>query len=89
MKTLDSLWCEKEDKGYFCREPRQRHVKFAFTNFGISYALQAVKLWPERVAKLNTFFEEYKSDDEYDREAITHVMHLNSLIPGVLAPYAS
>jgi hypothetical protein len=87
IKMLDTMWCEKDDRGYFCREPRQRNVKFAFTNFGISYALQAVKLWPHRVQKLNHFFEEYRSNDEYDYEAINHVMHVNSLYPGVLAPF--
>ena len=30
------------------------------------------------------FFETFKSNDKYDREAITHVMHCNALLPGVL-----
>ncbi len=78
------MWVEVgEDQGYFCRQPGHRNVKFAFTNFGVSYGLQAHQLWPERVNKLNNFFESYKSHDEYDRNSITHVMHLNSLMPGV------
>ena len=39
---------------------------------------------PERVVKLNDFFESYRSGDEYDREAITHVMACSSHFPGYL-----
>ena len=79
------MWIEKgADKGYFCRHPLQRGTVFAFTNFGVSYGLASVGLWPERIMKLNNFFETYKSKDEYDTKSITHVMHLNSLMPGVL-----
>ena len=79
------MWVDKSpDSGYFCRHPSQRSVKFAFTNFGVSYGLQAYDLWPDRVEKLNNFFDGYKSHDEYDLKAITHVMHLNSLFPGVM-----
>jgi len=39
---------------------------------------------PERVLRLNSFFDRYRSDDEYDREAITHVMACNSHFPGYL-----
>ena len=81
---LSTMWVESmPDRGYFCRDPGHKKVKFAFTNFGISYALQSVGLWPEKVNKLNTFFESYKSQDEHDTDAITHVMHLNSVLPGV------
>jgi len=81
---LTTMWVDvAPDRGYFCREPGHKKVKFAFTNFGVSYALQSVGLWPERVNKVNAFFESYKSQDEYDTDAITHVMHLNSLFPGV------
>lgn len=79
------MWIQVRDQpGYFCRQPHYTDVKFAFTNFGVSYGLQAVDLWPERVHKLNQFFETYKSGDEYDTKSITHVMQLNSLMPGVL-----
>ena len=37
----------------------------------------------DRVAKLNAYFEKYRSGDEYDREAITHVMACTSHFPGV------
>jgi hypothetical protein len=37
---------------------------------------------PERVERLNVFFESYRSGDEYDREAITHVMACSSHFPG-------
>ncbi len=33
---------------------------------------------------LNTYFERFRSGDEYDREAITHVMACSSHFPGVL-----
>ena len=88
---LTTMWVDvTSDRGYFCREPGHKKVKFAFTNFGVSYALQSVGLWPERVDKVNAFFESYKSHDEYDTDAITHVMQLNSLLPGVfMASYKS
>ena len=59
-----------------------RSVKFAFINFGVSICPQAVKAWPERVARLNSFFEIYRSGDEYDTDAITHVMGCVSSFPG-------
>ena len=59
-------------------------VKFAFTNYGVSIGLQAVGAWPERVAQLNAFFETYRSHDEYDRNAITHVSACCSWFPGKL-----
>ncbi len=77
------MWIDLKDKGgYFCREPGSKKVKFAFTNFGVSIGLQAVKIWPERVDKLNLFFDSYKSGDEYDYNSITHVMDGCSLMPG-------
>ena len=83
--TLDTMWnATSSTSGYFSRDPRHTTLKFAFTNFGVSYGLQSVKLWPERVAKINEYFENYNSGDEYDSDAITHVMHVNSLMPGVL-----
>ena len=59
-------------------------VKFAFTNYGVSVGLQAVTAMPERVLRLNAFFETYRSGDEYDRDAITHVMACSSHFPGYL-----
>ena len=38
----------------------------------------------ERVAALNAYFDTYRSGDEYDRSAITHVMACNSHFPGLL-----
>ena len=43
-----------------------------------------VGVWPERVAALNAYFETYRSGDEYDRAAITHVMACSSHFPGLL-----
>ncbi len=84
MKMLDTMWIKTdENKGYFCRAPYQPKVKFAFTNYGVSYGIQSVALWPERVEMLNNFFDEYHSGDAYDTKSITHVMHMNSLMPGV------
>jgi len=81
LGILDQMWVEA---GYFCREPGFRGVKFAFTNYGVSIGLQAVQAMHERVLKLNAFFEIYRSGDEYDREAITHVMACSSHFPGYL-----
>lgn len=82
LRTLDSMWVERP--GYFSREPGHRRVFFAFTNYGVSVGLQAVGELPERVAKLNAFFESYRAGDEYDRDAITHVMACSSRYPGEL-----
>ena len=42
------------------------HVRFSFTNYGVSVGLQAVQAMPERVDALNAYFETYRSGDEYD-----------------------
>jgi hypothetical protein len=34
------------------------------------------------VLRLNEFFDGFRSGDEYDRDAITHVMSCNSHFPG-------
>jgi hypothetical protein len=81
LGMLDRMWMEE---GYFCREPGLHEVKFAFTNYGVSVGLQAVNAMPERVPTLNAFFEAYRSGDEYDRQAITHVMACSSHFPGYL-----
>jgi hypothetical protein len=81
LGILDRMWV---DEGYFCREPGARSVKFAFTNYGVSVGLQAIDAMPERVRRLNTFFEVFRSGDQYDREAITHVMACSSHFPGYL-----
>jgi hypothetical protein len=81
LAVLDRMW--RED-GYFCREPDLPHVKFAFTNYGVSVGLQAVEAMTERVPRVNSFFDHYRSGDEYDHEAITHVMACSSHFPGYL-----
>jgi hypothetical protein len=81
LAMLDRMWV---DEGYFCREPYLPEMRFAFTNYGVSVGLQAVNAMPERVAALNTYFDTYRSGDEYDRNAITHVMACNSHFPGLL-----
>ncbi len=81
LTILDSMW---RPDGYFCREPNSPNIKFAFTNYGVSIGLQAVNAMPERVEHLNAFFEKYRSGDEYDHAAITHVMACNSHFPGCL-----
>jgi hypothetical protein len=85
LAILDRMWVDPP--GYFCRELGAPSVKFAFTNFGVSLGLQAVKAWPERVARLNSFFETYRSGDEYDTDAITHVMGCVSSLPGEFIGY--
>jgi hypothetical protein len=80
LAMLDRMWME----GYFAREPRLPEVRIAFANYGVSVGLQAVDAMPERVARLNTYFDSYRSGDEYERAAITHVMACNSHFPGLL-----
>ncbi len=80
LDMLNSMWIDPP--GYFCRHPAMRTVKYAFTNYGISIGLQAVRGPAEEVEKLNAFFDFYRSEDEYDTEAITHVMACASWYPG-------
>jgi hypothetical protein len=84
LAILDRMWIDPP--GYFCRELGASSVKFAFTNYGVSLGLQAVKARPERVARLNSFFEAYRSGYEYDTDAITHVMACVSAFPGEFTP---
>jgi hypothetical protein len=78
---LDRMWTANS---YFCREPGHPNVKFAFTNYGVSVGLQASNAMPDRVSSLNLFFETYRSGDEYDEAAISHVMACSSHLPGAL-----
>jgi hypothetical protein len=80
IETLDTMWIDPP--GYFCRAPWLAGTKFAFTNFGVSLGLQAAGVWPERARRLNAFFEDWRSGDAYDREAITWVMACTSHFPG-------
>jgi hypothetical protein len=80
LDTLESMWIDPP--GYFCRHPGLPHVKFAFTNYGVSLGLQAVGAQTERVQQLHDFFRTYRSGDEYDTEAITHVMASTAWFPG-------
>jgi hypothetical protein len=81
LTHLDTLWIDPP--GYFCRQHGWRDMRFAFTNHGIALGLQAVDKWPGRVHDLNRYFEEYRSGDEYDTEAITHVMACTAHFPGM------
>lgn len=81
LRTLDSMW---QRGGYFSREPRLPGVRFAFTNYGISLGLQSVGAMPDEVNDLNRYFETYRSGDEYDTAAITHVMACTSHFPGLM-----
>lgn len=79
LRQLDAMW---QEDSYFCREPDLPGVKIAFTNYGVSVGLLAVREMPHRVQRLNEFFDAFRSGDEYDREAITHVMSCTSHFPG-------
>ena len=81
LAMLDRMWIED---GYFCREPYLPNMRFAFTNYGVSVGLQAVGAMEDRVERLNAYFERYRSGDEYDSAAITHVMACSSHFPGLL-----
>ena len=80
IAALDRLWTDPP--GYFARASHALKVRIAFANYGVSLGLQAAGIWPERVERLNGYFEAYRSGDEYDREAITHVMACTSHFPG-------
>jgi hypothetical protein len=82
LAALDRLWIDPP--GYFARASYAPEVWIAFANYGVSVGLQAVDAWPERVERLNACFETWRSGDEYDREAITHVMACSSHFPGAL-----
>ena len=81
LAVLDRMWVEE---GYFAREPNFPEMRFAFTNYGVSVGLQAVGAMQDRVLRLNSYFETYRSGDVYDRAAITHVMACSSHFPGLL-----
>ena len=81
LAMLDRMWI---DDGYFCREPYLPEMRFAFTNYGVSVGLQGVGAMQDRVERLNAYFERYRSGDEYDSAAITHVMACSSHFPGLL-----
>jgi hypothetical protein len=82
LAALDFLWVDPP--GYFGRASYARQVRIAFANYGVSIGLQSWDEWPERVEALNTYFDRYRSGDEYDREAITWVMACSSHLPGAL-----
>ncbi len=67
---------------HFFPQEEWARVQFAFTNYGVSLGLQAVRRWPARVDRLNEHFETYRSGDEYDEAAITWVMACASRFPG-------
>ena len=63
---------------------RLSEMRLAFTNCGVSVELKAVGSMLDRVERLNVYFEHYRSGDEYDRAAFTHMMACNSHFPGFL-----
>ncbi|HEX6838331.1 MAG TPA: hypothetical protein VF334_17260 [Polyangia bacterium] len=81
LRVLDQMWIDPP--GYFCREPGLSDVKLAFANYGVSLGLQAVGQPGERVARLQSFFDAYRSGTSYDVDAITHVMACTSRLPGL------
>jgi hypothetical protein len=80
LAMLGRMWVDPP--GYFCRTPHLRQIMFAFTNYGISLGLQAVGRTPDRIARLNQYFDDYRSGDYDDSDAITHVMACISHFPG-------
>ena len=80
LETLDLLWTDPP--GFFARASYAPYVRIAFANYGVALGLQAAGVWPERTAKLNGYFEQWRSGDEYDREAITWVMACTAHLPG-------
>jgi hypothetical protein len=84
MAALDRLWTQPP--GFFARSSRERETRIAFANYGVALGLHAAGAWPERIAAVNAYFETYRSGDEYDREAITHVMACTAHLPGAFLP---
>lgn len=84
LDVLDHMWIAPP--GYFSREPSAPDVRFAFTNYGVALGLQSVGAAAERVTRLIRYFDTYRSDDHYDREAITHVMGCAARLPGAWLP---
>lgn len=82
IEALERLWTDPP--GFFARASYAPQVRIAFANYGVSIGLQAADVWPDRAERLNAYFETYRSGDEYDREAITHVMACSSHLPGLL-----
>jgi hypothetical protein len=82
LAALDRLW--NDPPGYFSRASYAPQLRIAFANYGVSIGLQAAGVWPQRVERLNAYFDRYRSGDEYDREAITWVMACSSHLPGLL-----
>jgi hypothetical protein len=82
LATLDRMWIDPP--GYFCREPGAPTVRFAFTNYGVAIGLQAAGVEADRVEALLRYFDAYRSGDEYDTAAITHVMGCCARLPGRL-----
>ncbi|MEZ5238949.1 MAG: hypothetical protein R2716_08345 [Microthrixaceae bacterium] len=84
LEVLEAMWVEPapEGGGYVCRQPGQREVRFAFTNYGVVLGLRAASEWTQRVPRIMECFDAYRSHDEYDREAITHVMGCVARLPG-------
>ena len=80
VDRLDRLWIDPP--GFFARASYAPDVRIAFANYGVSLGLQAAGVRPDRVERLNAFFETWRSGDEYDREAITWVMACTSHLPG-------
>ncbi len=82
IAALDALWTEPP--GFFARGSHASDTRIAFANYGVSVGLQAAGENMKRVSKLNAYFDDYRSGDVYDREAITHVMACSSHFPGAL-----
>jgi hypothetical protein len=80
LAVLDRMWIDPP--GYVCREPGAPGVQFAFTNYGVALGLQAVGRRRDRVEAIITHFDDYRSGDHYDRDAITHVMGCVARLPG-------
>jgi len=63
------------------RDPERAAI--AMARIAIVATVVVGQLWALTVA-LNAYFETYRSGDEYDRNAITHVMACSSHFPGLL-----
>ena len=81
LATLDGMWCNAQ---YFCREPGARAHEIRVHELRRQHRPASRRRARRSCARVERIFRHYRSHDEYDREAITHVMACSSHFPGLL-----
>jgi len=80
------MWVSKDSsQGYFKRDTESdSNYVIAFSNYGVGYGLVSIHKSLDKLQNMLLFFDSFKSGDEYDTKAITHIMHCNAMFPGAL-----